>query len=517
MEKILSSAKFQNDEEIVTEIEVVKEIDSDDSSHEIYSLDNEIELLQEKIAKLDNKIDRYTDHTDKIDCVFAASSGLLCGLIDAFFVGEFSFSNGMSIAKEKIEQKVIDTAKKYGYEGGKRGENKGIFSLQGAIKYLEEKFKMPSDPLEHKFGGTRQHHLRDFSHHHSIIGLFFSILTQFTGKAYGTDSNGRFLILDVDNEMIGKDMKRKWAIGVTDWALHLVSDMHGSNSTPGAGTGIPGPILSFLKSISALPIFGKPKHVEGELADPNFLSKFCAKLYNGTLFASRDENGNLVPVKIDLRGEMAIANELGQQAKPVILNEVLVRSFYLIRRFFMEIKEKNVHSWKDLSKINWQKVVPCANRTINHMMLIASGTFVAVDFADAAIRSAIKSGVEPHAFLANLALRINYPGIGRFVIALGAEECMIIKQNHLRTERMALMTEMLMASNIKVFYHQKEMWIAASHAEEALADLYETAEVCSKSILVLFNDMANDLNEISDYSEGINQHNSWIIDYLNKK
>lgn len=93
----------------------------------------------------------------------------------------------------------------------------------------------------------------------------------------------------------------------------------------------------------------------GEAANPNALSLFCAKLYNGTLLGQRDENGKLIPVKIDLRGERAIGHELKKQAIPVIINEVLVRTFYLIRRLYMEIKEKDIHSFADVDKLNWQK------------------------------------------------------------------------------------------------------------------------------------------------------------------
>ena len=42
-----------------------------------------------------------------------------------------------------------------------------------------------------------QHHLRDFSHHPSLVGLACSILSQFTGKGYGTDTAGRFVAFDL--------------------------------------------------------------------------------------------------------------------------------------------------------------------------------------------------------------------------------------------------------------------------------------------------------------------------------
>ena len=47
--------------------------------------------------------------------------------------------------------------------------------------------------MTNDFGGGKHHHLRDFSHHPTPVGLLFSILSQFTGIGYGTDVNGAFI------------------------------------------------------------------------------------------------------------------------------------------------------------------------------------------------------------------------------------------------------------------------------------------------------------------------------------
>lgn len=514
--------KIKGDDDLEVEFEILQQDGLSISLEDDNSwLDNDIEQIHGKIAKLDKQIDIYTNDADKLDNAIAAASGLLCGLIDSFFVGEFSFEEGMNITNEKMEEKIIRLAKKHGWEGIKKGERKGQTPLDAAIDFLEGKFekggfKMPSDSLENMFGGARQHHLRDFSHHHSIIGLFFSILTQFTGRAYGTDTNGVFMSVKVPKEMIGKDLKRKWAIAVTDWALHLASDMHGSSATAGAGTGIPGPIVSLLKLISALPLWGTKPHLPGEKPNPNSLSLFTAKLYNGTLLAQRDENGKLIPVKIDLRGEKAIGQQLGKQAIPVIINDVLVRVFYFIRRLYLALKNNEIHSWNDIVNLNWRKIVPVNNRTISHMMVVASGTFVAVDLGDAAIRSAIKCGGSWQKFLAGLVIRINYPGIGRFIIALGTEGRMELRRSKLRTERMAVMTELLQANNIKLFYTQKQMWIAAAQTEEAINELYELSDKYGSLILKCIEDNNYDYQSIESYGKGIEKYNPWIITILNE-
>lgn len=524
MEKIISRTLLKDEDNFSVEFEVLQEEDLSQCLYkdnnwvdcEMKGVDLEIDNLNEKIANLDDKIDLFTNHADKLDNSIAVASGLLCGLIDSFFVGTFSFEEGMNITNQEMEEKIIGLARKKGWKGITKGERKGQYPLDSAIKFLEDNFKMPSDSLENIFGGSRQHHLRDFAHHHSIIGLFFSILTQITGKAYGTDTNGMFISVEVPKEMIGKDINKKFAIAITDWALHLASDMHGSNKFAGKGAGIPGPILSLLKAISALPIFGTKPHIPGEVPKPNKLSMFVAKLFNGTLLAQRDENGKLIPVKMDFRGEKAIGQHLKKQAMPVILNDILVRTFYFIRRLYIELKENKINSWNNVVQLNWRKIIPVYNRTINHMLLVASGTFVAVDLGDAAIRSAIKSGGSWEKFTAELLLRINYPGIGRFVVSLGTEGYMEFRRNKMRTERMAMMSELLQANCIKMFYTQKQMWIAASSAREAIDDLYETAEKSKYLLGKCIIDIDTDYREIEKYSEDINKNNPWIIELLNK-
>ena len=171
---IISNTLLKGSDDFEVEFTILQQ----ENSSELIEEDNcwvdyDIDRLNSKIAKLDKDIDVLTNDADQLDNAIAVASGLLCGLIDSFFVGEFSYMEGMEITNEKMEQKIINLAKKHGWEGIKKGERKDQMPLDAAIAFLEDKFKMPSDPLEHQFGGTRQHHLRDFAHHHSPIGLFF--------------------------------------------------------------------------------------------------------------------------------------------------------------------------------------------------------------------------------------------------------------------------------------------------------------------------------------------------------
>lgn len=53
----------------------------------------------------------HVDQADKLDCIVAVSSGVLSGLIDAFFVGEFSLDRASEWGRDKIEQVVMKTAR----------------------------------------------------------------------------------------------------------------------------------------------------------------------------------------------------------------------------------------------------------------------------------------------------------------------------------------------------------------------------------------------------------------------
>lgn len=127
--------------------------------------------------------------------------------------------------------------------------------------------------------------------------------------------------------------------------------MAGSGNTAGlsGGTGIPGPLLSMAKELSVLPIFRNLK-IQG-----NGISSFLSRLFNGTLLAKRNENGTIIKdtvLKMDLRGELGVAAELGRQAVPVIANECIVRTFYFIRHLAAELKIKRSPSLVILRKFN---------------------------------------------------------------------------------------------------------------------------------------------------------------------
>lgn len=484
------------------EFELLPPVDIDDKRKvEIYNgiteIDNRLEVINARVNELNADIDRLTNHADGIDYTVAVASGIIAGLIDSVWVGEFSIDRANEWGGDKVDNFVVKIAQSKGYKGD---------DLAGAVQYLEEQFPIAADKATNDFGGGLQHHLRDFSHHPTPVGLFFSLLTQFTGKVYGTDVAGVFKVAPLGEAgfcLIGKNLPEKLTFGVVNWFFHMVSDMAGSSGSIRAGklgTGLPGPIVSLLKEISALPIFRNLN----ENGYKEF-SVWISKLFNGTLLGKRDENGKLIEaVQFDLRTEIGVAHELGRQAVPVIVNECIVRGFYFVRRLFTEIKENDIKTVSDLQHINWKKTLPFKNRTVIRMLTISTGTFTAFDVADAAIRSG--------GFNAACILRINFVGIGRFAVAVGTDIGMGVKKSKRENERMILRGEQLELLNAKLFYKEADMWIEAENTDKALKEAVVMMDKTANEFVDTWEEIKEGSDRRKDYAGKIRKRNKDYAD-----
>lgn len=371
--------------------------------------------LDRIVFDLDAQMDLLSSHADGGDYLAAIGSGLICGILDVVWGGAFDLRRGREWSSSQIEQFVVKVSRLTGYPGE---------DLQGAVSFLEKRFCIPSDKNTPDFGGGLQHHLRDFAHHPTVAGLVFSLLTQFTQKAYGTDTNGAFVIVPVPKEalgLIGKNIPEKLFNGVVVWFFHLVSDMAGSSSTAGktGGTGIPGPLLAMAKEMAALPVF---QDKDGK----NQLSVFLSKLFNGTLLAEHDENGKILKdtkLQMDLRGELGLLAELARQALPVAANECMVRAFYMIRRLSAAIQERKADSWQSLKTLDWQKILPVHSPALTRMLTVATGVFTTVDFGAALIGPG------------KWWVCVNYAGIGRFAVAIGQDVAVGLRARDLKLLR----------------------------------------------------------------------------------
>ena len=454
---------------------------------ELLEIEERIERSKKRIDKYDQKIDRLTNHADKVDYIVAASCGLLAGLIDAFFIGDSAHAH--ELGKTPVNDIVEKIAKKNGYRGQK--------GLEGSISFLERKFKSPSDDIwkganaiitkASKDGvGKRisdySHHLDDYSHHPTVIGLLCSVLTQFTEVGYFQNRDGVLFQFQItDKGLIGTSFWGKIGAGIINWFGHLVSDVSGSKTTPGAGMGIPGPFLSLAKELAALP----------GLRDTG--------LPNTLYHMFQDRN---VGLSFDMRCEIG-------QSIPVLTNVCLVTVFYMIRRIVLAIRK-----YTSGETVSIKDIIPSKNRTYARMMTVATGVFVATDMADAGIRAAIKSGGNPALAFANFVTRINIVGMGQFAISLVMDANMGIKRELARNRRIKAYSELIALTNTKVAYEKSGVWIEAQKTEEALVKTDSLLLESMKVVADSWKEISRDFSLLSGKRDDIERHNPGLLEEL---
>lgn len=589
--QLLTLRQESVDEDFIVEYDVLPAYNSEEFkdarrkeiAEAIAALDEKSDELNAKITNLNIDIDRLTNHADGLDYTIAVASGVLCGLIDSFVVGEFNYDEALKKSKENVNnyveqkaeklrnketvEKAIENAKKKATEKGEKlsasdikdlkdkiskglenkydkikafdAENGTSKALQRAIKKLEEVYKIPSDNLFSGAGigvDATTHHLDDLAHHPTVLGLVAAVAGTLFRAGIFTSKDGKWSVKFAKPDM--KEMLQMWVpiviSGVLTWLVfnvkskykseideklpkpiqkllvalaevpaaikilsiannwlgHLVSDMAGSSTSAGKGRdgmGIPGLFISMFKEISSIP--------------PLNLTPLPGVV--NEIFSNE---------RFDMRHELALLSELGRQAIPVILGDIMVRTFYFVRHLVSELK---VH--KDLKLVNWRNVIPFNNRTIARMITIESGTFTAIDLADAAIRSAIEAGPPTTpAFWSKFILKVNFVGIGRFVIAVGTDVGMGIKRQKLIKERMQYNAENNMLQVCKLYYLQEDMWIEVVDTEKAINDMCSTAEKSMIYFAESWDDIKDNLEKIQqiDIVE-VEKRNPGLISDLN--
>lgn len=379
---------------------VILEIDqSGDKFSYLSNIDSALTQANLDIESLNETIDSVNalkPACDKIDYALSACSGAVCGILDVFLVGKPGESPLGNFTDEWFGNRTCDFAKLCGWKGAKNGKD----PLKSAIGYLERHYHVPydqrgmGDPASFIFDlNAKNHHFKSLGHNPSLLGLFFSILNQFTNSSHFISDGQMIELVEADGnfELQGNSIPAKLWCGFTNWFCHLMSDVSGSSGSSGRGMGIPSPLWTWTNDIIAI----KSKlNIPVKQFDKD-VSDLALNMYNEGF---------------DFRFQTA-------QVIPVFINELVVRLFYSIRRLIKYYKttDKNERSFKGI----WSACEPFSNPTINRMLTVAHATFCLVDITDATIRGFVSGGgyFNPLEFF----LRLNVAGIGRFSICLYGE------------------------------------------------------------------------------------------------
>lgn len=377
--------------------------------------EGELDVVSAKLEESLDSLKKLTPECDKTDYILSACSGALCGVMDVFLVGKPGESPIGEITDKWFANRTEDFARLCGWTGEKG-------NLSSAVRYLEKKFKIPYD--QNGIGDIakellnltpKNHHFKSLGHNPTILGLFFSMLDQFTNTSHFV-SEGELIIFSKFNEdfhLEGKDIPSKLFCGFANWFGHLISDLSGSSTSKGRGMGIPSPFWSWTNDIIA---------IKRKLNLP--VGKF-------------DKSLNKLAIDIykqgyDTRFQTA-------QTIPVFVNELLVRFVYSIRRLvrYFSTTKNNDRSFKLL----WKSCEPFSNATVKRMLTVAHGTYCFIDAGDAIARGFVTGGGSFN--VTEFVLRLNIIGIGRFAISLYGETSRGLKRHAIKEDVIILKREKL--------------------------------------------------------------------------
>ena len=285
---------------------------------------------------------------DKYDYYIAATCGAVGGLIDILFVGGLPGKGVLGKFTDDVANKSVEKFASF-YDW--RGPNKGSNSTKSAIGWLERKkeFKVVYDQKNTRdVGGIfdmspSNHHLKSLGHSPDLIGLFFSIMDQFSGTSTFI-SDGQLIKVDTgDGTLQGGNPIAKLFCGFVNWIGHLFSDVAGASGSSTRGSGIPIPFYNLTQKMN----FGSLGEEKKSIAD------VAMKAFEAGY---------------DFRHGMAMAI-------PVLITELLVR-------FMWAMKSRFYH------QRSWKESIPVGNiPELQRMLLVGHGTLCLMDVTDAAIQS----------------------------------------------------------------------------------------------------------------------------------
>ena len=290
----------------------------------------------------------YHDKCDKYDYLTAIGCGAVAGIGEIFLVGAPGENKILpQWSDTQANHAVMLFAKKCGWSPRAGQEN----NVRSAIGFLEKHFPVNYDQrhtgdVSGVFNmSTRNHHLKSMAHSPDGIGLFFSILNQFTSTSSFLD-NGRLITVQTNTyELQGNNLISKLFCGIANWFGHIMSDMAGSSGSLQRGSGVAIPFFNLFQAcnLGSFPV--------GQ--DRNTLAIVATKVF---------QEG------YDARFGVAMAI-------PVLLCDLSIKLIWALKHCFYH-------------KRPLEECIPSkAHDDLRLMLIVGNGVMCLMDGADAVLRS----------------------------------------------------------------------------------------------------------------------------------
>ncbi len=309
---------------------------------------NAEDILTSESTIIENRnLIKNGDECDRYDYLAAIGCGAIAGAIDIFLVGMPGESTLGNWTDKQVDNAVKSFARTKGWPPRAGQEN----NVSSAIGYLENKFQVNYDQrhsgdVNNRFKmSTKNHHMMSLAHAPDPIGLFFSILNQFTSTS-SFIVNGKLLTIDTGtSQLVGGNFRAKIFAGIANWFGHLMSDVAGASGSKGRGSGL---VMPFYE------LFGLCKFGKFNVGkDKQDLATIAMRAF---------QEG------YDFRHGLAMAI-------PVLITDLSIRLIWALRQRFQYKKPL-------------KECIPLpTHRNLRVMLLFGNGTLCVIDGMDASIRS----------------------------------------------------------------------------------------------------------------------------------
>lgn len=458
--------------------------------------------VNDQLARVNEELDRYTCKASMFDYALAVASGVIAGVIDAVYVGDAGlFMPKVDTSSAHLADAADVNAGSPAESGPRRTAVSGSLNklLRTAFEYAQKNGLLTND-VNKEIG----RHLRQLSHQPNAQGLAAAIAIQLlrvaTQVSATADRDAQpptayinqakellipaaivgFLnwldalskrkpeLLDKGEQEDHLDYRALIELAIAaagsqlfdtlikeanSWFDGRMSEVFRLNRKPAKGFDVSLILLSLLREVADAPLLKS----SGLLAEEDKRSRLYAE--------SRQPDA---------------LSALTKQAIPVLLNEVIVRTGYLVTRLVGPYANGGIGQ-----DVYWADAIPVGNRTVDRMMTFASMTLMLVDASDAAAHASVESAGNWVIYAQSFVARYNYVAAGRAVIAVArevsdeAKEAQLIREKRLLSEARAVLTierleeykaqlaerlEDYLAENLVAFYE------GLSQIDQGLAD-----------------------------------------------
>lgn len=358
---------------------------------------------------VDAEFEEDLTESDKICYIAAAMSGVLTGTIRNFGIADAFEDLVDNFKNDKNWKKfVVSLANKLGYMKS---------DYEGAVKFMAD-MAVNADRNNgfEELLEQVQKCLSKLSAHPTIVGLIFSITSQFSNLEYRIKDNKLERTRLPEYYTVGRNYHEKVVYGFLYWVFDLSVNRAFSKRNILDNLNIPKHLTDLIKAFLDTDLMKNvPQNYDEAIRS---YSEWIKNLFENSEIGKDGD----ISETFDLEASINTAMKgFYRDMMPIVLNECIIRAFYFVHKLTYEIKQNGISYVYDLNRISSESILPFNNRTISRMCLISSSTYVAINAGRVVIEYIKGKKVGDRNFKEVLLETLDFPGIFRLCIAVAMD------------------------------------------------------------------------------------------------